>query len=325
MPARAQEEPQVLVLIAPEESLAGAIETALEPWAIRVEAAPGPVPSPTMPGSADRARALSSETGAAAVVWVSTSDEGPALWMYDRGSDRVVVRRLPSPPPFDPPTAAAVALSVKTLLRHSGVAPATERFGARTAPAEVEPEPEPLPAPTVEPPRLRFEAGTGLRYSDTGAESMALRVSLGASWRPPVWGDRLELVLRAAIGTGRDAASDRFVGQFSDVTISAAARLPLPVGPALALVPEAGASLHVTEIDGVVSPDGAAAGAGRVNPSVDGIAALRWSATPTLDLGIFAGAHWLVRRQRYLAFGEPVFRLPAVEVEAGFSASFPFR
>src|SRR4029077_462084 len=67
------------------------------------------------------------------LVWVSASDGGHALWIYDVASDHASARELEIPPPFEPAAAAAVALALKTRLRGTVIAPAAERFGAEVS------------------------------------------------------------------------------------------------------------------------------------------------------------------------------------------------
>ena len=117
-----------VLLLEPDPEFERAIRSVLEPWdtAVVVQKLGGP--GNTMPASAERARAIATQSNAEAVVWVSQSNEGTALWMYDVRSDRVVARELSSRPPFDQGTAASVALMVKTLLRLSDVPPPGERL-----------------------------------------------------------------------------------------------------------------------------------------------------------------------------------------------------
>lgn len=308
-----------VVLIDPDRALRDAVRTTLSPWALSVETAAGPAPDPSMPGSGDRARALADDHGAVAVLWITDSADGPALWAYDREDDRVAVRRLGSPPPFDAATAAAVALSIKTLLRHSAAAPEDERYGADATP----PPRFALPGPEVRG-MVRLEAGASARHGDTGAEATSLRLGLGAAWSPRATRRRLELAARVEIGSRLEARGDDFVGQLSDLTLSARARVPLLLRPRLALVPFAGASLHATEISGSIPSEQAPASAGHVNPSLDGGALLRWAVSPRLELAATAELSWVLRRQRYLVRGAPVFELPPVEAELGVTVSFPF-
>ena len=119
-----------VALVNPGAQLEHAVRTALEPWRIEIVVVPGPSPGATAPPSNQLARNLALAHDASAVAWVSKHRQGHALWVYDRATDHAVVRPLSFRPPFDGPTAAAVALSIKTLLRHSAAVPEGERYGA---------------------------------------------------------------------------------------------------------------------------------------------------------------------------------------------------
>src|SRR5262245_45194767 len=128
--------PRVLV-VGGDAELESAVRIALAPWAVEVVASPGPVPPPAMPEAARRAEALGSEAHALALVWVADG----TLWIWDRASEQLVARPLRAAMPLDAAAAASAALSVKTVLRGTLVAPEPERLvppaaGAVGAPAE---------------------------------------------------------------------------------------------------------------------------------------------------------------------------------------------
>ena len=129
-PSYAQDGARRVVLVSPGAELEQAARAALEPWSVQLTVVAGPSPGATAPFANEAARAIAEANHAGAVVWVSQHDAGYALWVFDLASHRVTERALGTGPPFDEATAAAVALSVKTLLRHSAVAPEAERFGA---------------------------------------------------------------------------------------------------------------------------------------------------------------------------------------------------
>lgn len=104
-------------MVAPSENLLHAVTRSLAAWNVVVEAVPDDNPGPTMPASSSEGRRIAARYDALAVVWVSESNDGFALWVFDSRTDQVLARPLPSGPPFDEPMAAQVALTVKTLLR----------------------------------------------------------------------------------------------------------------------------------------------------------------------------------------------------------------
>lgn len=114
----------------PDTELARALDIALSPWGAAVTEVRVNHPGATMTLAVDRARDIARDTQADVVMWVSENAGRTAAWIYDVASDHASLRELTSSPPFDPTTAAAVALSVKALLRFTVVAPPPERFGA---------------------------------------------------------------------------------------------------------------------------------------------------------------------------------------------------
>jgi len=137
--------PKVVVLSG-NPTLDRALRMSLGPWRMRLEVVTARSPGSSMPISAVRARVLAQELSADALVWISDTPEGAALWVHDARTGNVTARATPSPP-FDIPTAAALALSVKTVLRASGLAPEGRDTSGETA------EPAPLPrTPAARPP-----------------------------------------------------------------------------------------------------------------------------------------------------------------------------
>ncbi len=126
---RAQGSEPRIALVNPGAELERAVRVALEPWNVRVIVS-DQSREPTAPRANQLARELALSHGASAAAWISKHGQGYALWVYDVASNRAVSRRLTTSPPFDAPAAAAVALSLKTLLRHSASAPEGERYGA---------------------------------------------------------------------------------------------------------------------------------------------------------------------------------------------------
>jgi hypothetical protein len=313
--ARAEVERVVLIDLPP--GVVAAVRTVLEPWRVEIVAIGAPSPGPSMPSSAERAQATITARDAGAAVWLADDGTGTALWIYDADSQRTTARRLPGPPPYDAPTAAAVALSVKTLLRFSRVAPVEER--AATAPAVAPPPP---PPPAGRPPRLELTARGGLRWRDTGQLRVEPRVALGLDVRHRVGGLALRFGADVRLGTGEAIDDARFGGHFGDVAGGLRLGVDLALGR-LALSPWVGASIHATAIEGALRPSGARAHASRVNPALDlgGAATIAIAGGARLGLEVALGR--ALRRQRYLVADEPIFELPTTEVEAALLIQVP--
>ena len=303
----------------------------------------GDPPGATAPRNSAAARELALQHGAAAVVWVSEHELGHAIWVYEAATDQLLARPLEGALPFDSPTAAAVALSIKTLLRHSATAPATERFGATQPPAAESRSAQPAPAaPQARPPggsadtaevdsaadaapassRLDFEALAGLRFGLTQPSETEAR--LGASALVFPGGGALGVGLRAAFGPGLHAAAAGFDGQLFDVAPGVLGRARLPLSRAVTLAAGAGATAHVTVLDGTL------AGAAGDAVAIDGVLRL----VPALDLellgevrlgsflrlGARAGVSFWLRPQRYQVAERTALELSRTAFEAGLLA-----
>jgi hypothetical protein len=217
---------------------------------------------------------------------------------------------LPSPPPFDEPTAASVALSIKTFLKLSSVAPAEERFGAEEAISG---------GTAVGERRWSFESGLGARHSLQDDDSGELRMALGVARR---FDAGVETAVNLVTGPGREVLSERFDGHFNDTTVGLSARyweshagLEIGVGAA--------ADLHLGSIRGTVD-GGVQASASRLNPAVGADLWLRRPFAGTFELGLGAHSRYFLRRQRYLVGGESVLELPAADIQLDLQVSLPF-
>jgi hypothetical protein len=314
-----------VVMVAAPPGLESAVEAALAGWPIQVTSATGE-PGATMPEAGEKARAIGQAQGAGAVVWIASDGSGHALWVLDVESGRVTARQLPVPPPWDDVTAAAVALSVKTLLRHSQVAPVLERYGVEEAREVLRAELErarPVAPPEVRESPLRLETLAGARIRPTEADDVELRLGAGLRWVPPWFGGRASAAARIRSGTGTGLNEESFVGRYTDVQtgLSAAARI-LTWGR-IALVPAAGASLHFTSIDGSIRSQGTRGRAARVNPSLDTALAIEIQVGQLVRVSVGAELSYALRRQAYLVGGDPVLTLPTFESEFAAQLSVP--
>ncbi len=299
-----------VALVQPGPALEEAVGVALTPWAIDIVRVTSRSPGSAMPAAAARARAIAEEVGVGAVVWIS-DDNGPALWVYDLESHRVVARRLVSPPPFDDASAAAAALSIKTLLRHSAIAPVEERYAAA------------LVLRRRRDVRIHYESIAGVRLRRTEAGDVEPRLGIGVSWWPTAFGDRLGAAMTAQSGPGIAIDEPNLVGRFSDTAFGVSARARLPFGGRFRIVPELGASLHMTDLDGAVILLNQRTHVSRANISVDATAGTQLRITRDVYIALRVGGSYLLRNQRYLVAGEPVLTLPSTEWEIGVGLELP--
>jgi hypothetical protein len=262
------------------------VSLALSPWGVTARVTHEPSPGTDLPGAARRAAALSRRLAASVLVWISSSDQGSLLWIYELDTDEVSTRELGAAPPFSSPDAAAVALSLKTLLRTTEVAPQAERFGA--APAR--------PEPPVQ--HLTLEAGGDVRY--LARATTEVRATVGGVWwfrpAPTRFGAGLEF----GAGPGVQLERPNFVGQFRQLSLSGALIWQVVGNRFLASALSAGASAHFSELSGFSENVGRSAVTRRVVPSLD--------AGTEVDLSLGAG---------YLVQGAAVFELWPIAAEFG--------
>lgn len=122
---------------------------------------------------------------ARAVAWLSTRPEGVILRVYNAQRDRTVSRTLLARPPFDNASAAAIALSLKSLLRHS------ERM--RRSDTPVASPPEETDERQYFPARLGLSLGAGARTPAAGRiqPSLDLAVIWALDHKPLAFGARV--------------------------------------------------------------------------------------------------------------------------------------
>jgi hypothetical protein len=310
-----------------------AVAVALNPWNLQVLPADMPAPRGVMPRAAEESRAIGLRFNAVGVVWVSSEDHEHALWIYDAKTEQIVSRAIPTPPPFDAPTAAAFALSVKSLLRASTVAPPEERIGASVArepsstdtshprplvPSEGEPDHVAPQAPTTfAPPFLRGEITGAARAI---ADRVDARVGAGAS----IWfGDkrRIGVGLEGDFGPGLSVSADRFAGRFNEIGVAPSARYRVPLGRRLDLVPRAGMSFDAPQNKGVVVQTAQAVDESRLDGSLDLGLTIDFAITPALRAGLDLSTSYMLRFQRYLVSDASVFELQPLQGNIGLRLS----
>jgi hypothetical protein len=292
-----------LMLVDPDRELEAAVRVALSAWDTTVVAERAHGPGSTMPGSEDRARALARTRDVEAVVWISRSEDGFALWMYDAKGERLVTRRLPVSPPFDAPTAASVALMVKTLLRHSDVPPSAERL-----------------EPAAADPWLRIALLAGIRPKPTTLSQVEGRFGAAAS----AWSSWPEgpLELGASIdvttGPGLGVVTPSFEGRWTETLVLASLHGRLKLGSNLDLTLIGSSGFDVTRIEGTVTGPHGGVGAARTNGVVALHSELGYRLSRTLRPALRLGFVRPLRTQSYFVYGERVLGAAPMMLQALF-------
>ncbi|MEP7049443.1 MAG: hypothetical protein ABJB12_03780 [Pseudomonadota bacterium] len=265
--------------------------------------------------AAELVRALHME----GVVWVSPTLHGSRLAVFDAHTGELTVRDLPELPPFASTTAASLALSVKTALRPS-VEPAIEQ------PRE---SPPPRPAPAPAPRRL----DPGVPVFALPSSRVSLRTMLDVAWvadkkLEPHWGlgttlwlgrrQRLGVALRLSAGSGVSVSTPDLEGRYRDLTVGLGGEWRwLDTGLVSSAV-GLGAGLRAATLDGTLSDSGDISVV-RYNPNVDAAFRLDVRVAAPFFVGLDVSSCFLVRYQRFLVDGRPVFAPFRLSPSAGVS------
>jgi hypothetical protein len=321
--ARAKEGRVVLVELDPR--VTDAISVALSPWGLSVTSLQGPAPGAEVGAAAEGARAVASAQRADAVVWIAASrqpNERASLWVYDAQTQQLAVRPLNAAAPFTDTEAAAVALSVKTILRASPLLaepdrpepPPPQSRGLAETPIAAPPSPAPSPSRT----HLRFESAVGGRAPTGSTSALEPWVALGASlWPARVRPLGFGFALQA--GPGTTVQESAFRGLTREGSVEITARLRGVVAPWLALEVGAGPALYVTSFDGSTAPT--TVHAIRSNPALDVGGVVDFTVGGHIALGVVGDASLLLLHQTYYLDSVQLFVEPMMDFLAGIRLS----
>ncbi len=297
--------PESVALVAADPELARATAAALAAWEVNVIQVDAGTPGATMPEAANAAEAIAATYSARAVVWM-TADGQPALWVYDVTTGRALALRLSSAPPFDEPTAAAVALTIKTLLRYGETAPPDERYvAARERRTEFALEASAVGCARVEP-----------------SEPWEPRLALTALYRPR-WTGPVILAVSLRGGPGLEVEETDFVGHYTDGVLAVGARLDLAIGDRISVVPSLGLTLHRASLSGTSLSQMETADRSFTDPGGDAGVRLELQVYEGVRIATVAEVGYLFRRQRFLVGMAEVFDVPALGVNVGVALQVP--
>ncbi|HZU84028.1 MAG TPA: hypothetical protein VE987_13965 [Polyangiaceae bacterium] len=310
----------------PDAELARALDVALSPWGATVTEVHVDHPGATVSLPVEQARVIAGATNADVVMWVSGNDGHYSVWIYDVASNQASLRELDSAPPFDATRAAAVALSVKALLRFTVVAPPPERFGATQ----------------------RLSAWVfGLNASiatHLGADVTAdPRSELYAGFWPARFAYRLGLSLGVSYGLGVALDTQQpftdmttmkretldFHGTLTEFVARLALGARLPVRRDMELEPSLAGAFHLFSLSYTSLPIEAKAGAAKTavhyTPALEPRLALRIALLDGIvHIAPWIGATFLMRQHDFIdtTTGIQVGQAPLFTAEAGIRAEF---
>ena len=343
--AAAQDPAPRVALVAPGAELETAVRSALEPWGVQVLIVPGPSPGATAPDSNEAARALATAHGATALAWVSEHDGRHALWVYDLATHHAIERALTQAPPFDGAASAALALTVKTLLRHSAAAPPDQRYGVNEAGAARTPAPVPAPVPAGNPPGQaptavpaapadpreagdagarslapsRFELALrgAARFGATDRGAVEGRFGLAASWWPAR--GPFGMTAGATLGPPLALRDARFDGQLFDAAGSLALAARHDFTQQVRAQAALQAALHLLRLHGTLPDESRDLSVTRASPSLALELGADWALAGPLRLGLYAQLTFLIRTERYLVHEQTILELTHLAAQAGLT------
>ena len=293
-----------IALLVEDPLIEHAAVVALEPWHLEVISVQDVPPEARVPAAALAAQRIADRHHASAVVWITGTGSDVALWVYDVETQQLISRQIELKPPIDPGAAAAIALSAKTLLRASAVAPLEEQVGATRRPRE----------------RLRLEAYVGGQSQFGNPKSLELRFGAAVAYFFRRLNYHLGLAIDVFAGPGVQIERANFSGHYTDVTPAIAVRGQFHLARRWEIEPSVGASLHITTLDGGLPPFGIRAHIDRIDPGLDVELGLNVSLGQSVRLGIVLAVRSLLQYQRYLVNGNT--ELDIFPIELGFALRF---
>jgi hypothetical protein len=325
-PAQARDARVVVIDVDPR--IVSALVVALSPWSLEVVRAPGPSPASDLDSASARASAIASEWHAGAVVWLAPPrppDDKASLWVYDAQTMQLAVRPLTQAEPLDDAGAAAVALSVKTVLRTSPLAasePPTE-----APPGSIDKPPVLVPLASLPPsprPAWRVETVLGARAPTGTGTEVEPRGALGVSFWPTAFSEHAGFGLAIQGGPGVSVETRSFQGEMREATLALTARLRTQASRWLAFEVQGGPGVLLSALDGQVLPTNVHVHALRLDPSLDFGGVLDMTPSSRVGVGLLFGGSALLRFQRYSLDGAPLLNGPAVTGLGGLRLSVEF-
>ena len=295
--------------VSPDVQLARALDIALSPWGASVTQVDVGEPGPSGAMSTDQARTIARASKVDVVMWVAESKGRYAVWIYDLASNRARRRDLDAGPPFDATTAAAVALSIKALLRFTVVAPPPERL-----------------TPPSEGATWAFGVGASVA-SHNGTELLfEPRTELSGGFWPAVLGHRWGLIVGASAGFGVHVDSPTARGTFhaslSDFSLRAALATRIPLRSWLAFEASAGAAVHFVNLQGTIdSQPPQQITVDRFDGAFEPRIALSFDVLGGLvRIAPWLGVSILTAWQRFVVYGETKLEVSPTTAELGLRA-----
>jgi hypothetical protein len=306
-PARAAS--RRIALIHADPDLTRSVSLALYPWDIAVLDIDDDAPDPTAPDASASARSIAHRHGADAIAWIDLTDETPTLWFFDAINGTLHSHPLPLSQRQDPAALAAVALTLKTLVRAT---PWESRIATVVREHKVAGWES----------HLELDALARVPISGASAEP---RLGLWLS----EWYGTSRWMVGAAIGAsaGLGMTSDDAAGHASlqDIDVRGSLRARLALGRRFVFEPRLGASAHIERVDVTTTAPASTQSFTRGDPSLDAGLTIGLLVAQSFLWSIGIEALESLRYQRWLENQEVVFAPSPLWIQSGSSISWSFR
>jgi hypothetical protein len=306
-----------LVVVADDARLVHAIEAAVEPWDIEVVTALAAAPS-----GAHAAAEIAKAEHADAVTWTA----GPAIWLYETRGARIVSREIPRVTQYDEASAAAVALSLKTLIRMGSLSPDAPASSVSApwenadASASTSTIASTIASKSPAPRMVRgfaVEADVGARLFETDAQVAEPRLTIAAG----AWIEHFGVFLSLSGGTGGGVSRAGLNGTFYDFGASLALRAAFETGR-VRWMPGAGIGAHLAWLSASIATG--PADVLRLDPSVDVELCVAYMIAARAWIGLRAGTSILLRRQQVFVNDAAAITFAPAMLDLGLRAAYTF-
>lgn len=330
----------VLLLDAPPV-LERALRAALSPWGMQVEVHSNPSDAAGLSAHPDRASTLARSRSAVALVWLEAAGERRSLWLFDASRSTSTSRDVP-PGTLDQALAAALALSIKTLLRGPEGEPITASSAQANAASTAVAAPSVSPAAAAATPPIETRDSGPAESAAQHAPSWQLvllaslrrgalepnqtetRFGAELRWAPELpWSwdfAALWFGVRADLGLPRDIAGPSFQGEYSELGGSVSLGLTRRLSQLFSAGLQVSVSLHSASLEGTLLPDTPLAPETRWGSSLQvrpemglSLGALGFVVQPALGTALARQSFILGEGAQEEAVGAPASNAPVLE------------
>lgn len=299
-----------IVAVHADPRFVDATRVALVSWHVDVVTSNAETPGTDLGAALKAAQRIARAEDARAVVWI----EGGSLWVYDERAHAVAVRPLPSQPPWDEATSAAIALTVKTLLLSVFEAPQETHTPLPVREHEAPPKKKTPVAPPAAIHTVRILTLAGLRVPTNASDQAAARFGADLTYFPSFAHGRAGLAV--ATDVGPSVLVDHapyFFGTFTEVIATAQLRFRIPLRSWFGLELGVGPGIHFSALEGTSSSLGLAGRVTRLDGSIETMLAPEFS-WKVLRVSPLVGTSFLLHYQHYAASGVEVLDVPRAQM-----------